>query len=65
MIYRIRINELMSNLSERQVLSTRIKGTDDEVAHKANELLTTWLNQNPGRCASWTMSGLSGYELGH
>ena len=65
MIYRIRINELMSNLSERQVLSTRIEGTDDDVAHKADELLTTWLHLNPGRCASWVMSGLSGRELGH
>lgn len=64
MIYIIEINELLSNLKTRQVLTTRVKASDQEATDMANSLLTTWLHANPGRCASWSMTGASARQRG-
>ena len=64
MIHRIRINRLNPDLTEAQVLTFRIGGSQDDAEAVGNQIRTRWMELNPGVPTTMVTDWPSSKELG-
>lgn len=64
MIHRVRVSQLLPDLSTRQLFAFRMAGTQDEAEAFGHRLQTRWMELNPGYATIVRLDWPTSVELG-
>jgi hypothetical protein len=64
MIHRVRVNQLLPDLTTRQVFAFRMAGTQQEAEDFGHRLQTRWMELNPGYATVMRVDWPTPDELG-